>query len=177
MADSPALNPFCSHAAIAWTPLPPPPPLPGPCRHTTPGPCITPKHTCSAGLQAENAALKKLIEEVVSDSTVAQERVAKLRGRYSHLLHNVRSRMAACHIYCACVDECVPAWKLHSHKAVLASNGTPLRRPALSECKPSSAAMQGQAAGVALTPTRSCKPFHAWKAQTSHETTLSKCSA
>ena len=42
------------------------------------------------GVQAENAALKKLIEEVVSDSTVAQERVAKLRNRYSHLLHNVR---------------------------------------------------------------------------------------
>ena len=39
-----------------------------------------------ASLQAENAALKKLLEEVVSGSNVAQERVADLRARYTHLL-------------------------------------------------------------------------------------------
>ena len=37
-------------------------------------------------LQAENAALKKLLEEVTSGSTLAQERVADLRARYAHLL-------------------------------------------------------------------------------------------
>ena len=36
--------------------------------------------------QVENEALKKLLEEVVSGSTVAQERVAALRSRYAHLL-------------------------------------------------------------------------------------------